>query len=150
MASMNPEQFELHVYRRLRNRLKDVGDMVIDQIKMVIDGAVENPKRRPSKLGDALRYEIKDEGNTLVIVSDSPIIKYLDKGTKPYKIRPKHGKALKFKAREVVLRKDGSKIGFGENIFASEVNHPGIEAREFMSVAIFQAQNKMKDILFKQ
>jgi hypothetical protein len=74
---------------------------------------------------------------TIAVLTDDEIYGYVDEGTKgPYVIRPKRARALRFpgvfraKTSPGVI---GSTSGFkgGDNVYAKQVIHPGIKARNF-------------------
>lgn len=67
--------------------------------------------------------------------TDNEIFRYVDKGTKPHKIYPKHAKALAFpsmftpKSTPGVLV-SGPGYSGGPTVFSQGVNHPGTKARK--------------------
>lgn len=74
-----------------------------------------------------------------LVGTDDPIYNYVDKGTKPHIIRPKKAKVLRFQSGYSSKTKPnviGSTAGgaSGDIVFASVVNHPGTEARNFSKV----------------
>ena len=123
------------VYNR---KLDKVGEVVVKAVKKGFDTAVAGS----SKIVDTVYYEI-DSDNTLLI-KGSPVITYIDKGTKPYEIRAKPGKALKFKSFGKNIGKTGKVYNDGDNVIVKKVNHPGIDARAFMEASLFMAR---RDIL---
>jgi hypothetical protein len=72
----------------------------------------------------------------LIVGTDDRIYGYVDQGTRPHIIRPKHAKALAFlsgyraKTAPGVIGATGGG-GFGSRVFAQLVHHPGTKARKF-------------------
>lgn len=100
---------------------KKVLDIVENAVQEIYLPAVEDAT--PKKTGKtANAWRVVTENNTVYLmnIKFGDIVLFLEEGTKgPYIIRPKNGKALKFK--------------IGDNtIFAKKVEHPGIEARKFV------------------
>ena len=143
MSFLNRREFEREIKKQIERNYHKVGQHVVDKINLMMEGAIGNP----TKLTNAIRYEIKN--NEINIVSDTPIPLFIDKGTKPYIIKPKNPRGvLAFKAQETITRKDGSKINFGEYVVTKEVKHPGIMPREFISAALFLSQKDFPGLLF--
>lgn len=139
----NGKEFETSVNKQIRDRYPVIGETIVNKIKILMEANIG----RPSKLTDSVNYEI--DNDEIVIISKSPVAKFLDEGTKPHIIRPKKTNgALKFKVQETVIRKDGTKLGFGDEVIVKEVKHPGFPPREFISQALFLTQKEFPDILF--
>ena len=74
-----------------------------------------------------------------IVWTDDEIYGYVDKGTKPHKIRPKKATILAFP--ETYLAKtainligSGSGGSSGDTVFAKEVDHPGNDPRNFSKI----------------
>lgn len=142
-AFANKDEFIRDVVAKLRSNNPEIADIAVNGIRTMMEANIG----RPTKLSDAISYEIQDD--EIRIVSSTPIVTFLDKGTKPHIIRPKRpGGSLKFRAQESVVRKDGSKLGFGDDVFAKQVKHPGTPPQEFVSQALFLNRKKFIDKLF--
>ena len=137
--------FEQYLLRTVKSNYEDVGQAIVNKINLLMEGSIG----QPTKLTEAISYKIVD--NEIQIYSNTPIVKFIDKGTKPHIIRPKKpGGALAFRAQEVVTRKNGTKIPFGEKVITKEVKHPGFVGYDFVSKAIFLSQRDMVNEFFKQ
>ena len=131
------KDFEMFVNNNI-NRDK-AGEIIVNKLRLMLEGTVG----RPTELTEAINYEIDEKGN-INVYSDTPIPKFLDQGTDPYTIRPKKGKALKFRAGEVAQYKTGKKINFGDYVIVKEVKHPGIQARPFIDAGLHLAKQELK------
>lgn len=64
------------------------------------------------------------------------IYNYVSGGTKPHKIRARRARFLAFKGKASKTRAQGGqrrgKVRVGQQVFARSVNHPGIQARNFV------------------
>lgn len=140
----NKTIFEKKIADDVRDNYSKVGKLIVDKISLLLEGHVGGP----TPLTQSLSYKkVNDE---IHIMSDTPIIRFLDKGTEPHTIEPKRpGGALKFRAEESVTRKDGSRVGFGDTILARKVEHPGIEAMQFTSQALKLVEKDLGKKLFK-
>ncbi len=67
----------------------------------------------------------------LYLAHGSMVGTYLETGTRPYVIRPKNKKALRF-------------VSGGKEIFAKKVNHPGIKARPVVGPTVESNWPKIK------
>lgn len=76
--------------------------------------------REKSILVGGIRF-LSPTKNEVRVVSGQEYGAFHQTGTRPYKIRPKNKKLLKFQTAD----------GFG---FAKEVNHPGLPARPFLGI----------------
>lgn len=84
---------------------------------------VENGSLRASAVEESNPYHIEEiKGGALEIGSKHPLAAIHNEGTKPYVIRPKNGRYLTF-----------FNAG-GQRVFATEIHHPGVPARPFISV----------------
>jgi hypothetical protein len=76
-------------------------------------------------------------GVRIQIGTDDPVYGFVDEGTKPHIIRPKHGKILAFKGGKYRAKTKPRVIGStsggatGKAVFAQVVHHPGTKKREF-------------------
>lgn len=137
--------FEQYLLRTVKNNYNNVGQAVVNKINLLMEESIG----QPTKLTETISYKII--GNELKIYSSTPIVKFIDEGTKPHIIRPKKpGGALAFRAQEVVTRKDGKKISFGDKVITKEVKHPGFVGYDFVSKAIFLAQKDIVNEFFRQ
>ena len=80
------------------------------------------------------------------------IYNWVDKGTRPYKIRAKRAPMLSFLSRYKPITKrggfsGGAGKGFPPRVFAKEVNHPGIKARDFRGEVAKVGNAEMKKLL---
>lgn len=73
-------------------------------------------------------------GITARFVSSVPYADYVEKGTRPHKIEPKHAGALHWEAS-------------GESVFARSVNHPGTKANPFVERAVKSMEPMMREAL---
>ena len=125
-------------------KLNEVGEIVIQKLGLLLEGIVG----RPTKLSQAFEYKIVN--NELLIYATSDIITYLEKGTKPHIIKPKKpGGSLAFTAGSSGVTPKGRKYQLGEKIIAKQVKHPGIEARPFISAALFASKPQIIKVLAK-
>ena len=120
------------------SKLEKAGEVLIDYIKINMESSID----RPTKLSDGL-YS-KFENGVLNVYSKSPIVNFLDKGTKPHIIRAKPGGALAFQVLGKVIGKKGHVYNDGDYVVTKQVNHPGMEARSFVQLALHAAK---RDIL---
>lgn len=78
--------------------------------------------------------------NSYEVSTQDEIYGYVDKGTKPHKIRPKRAKALRFNSKfKAKTTPNSLKAGKGfskpPTRFAQEVSHPGSKPRKFTAQA---------------
>jgi len=126
------------------SKKRQIGEMLVERSKILLEAGLNEPGY--TRLSETIHYKI--EKGQLFIYSDNKIVGYLHEGTKEHIIRPKKpGGSLAFRAGEVVTRKSGEKVQFGETIFAKQVEHPGMKARPFIEEAIFLAKDEIARIL---
>jgi hypothetical protein len=143
MSDANFRAFEMELIKSVKGNYKMVGETIVNKIHQTMLANWPNA----SNLKKAIKYEVTPEG--VNIYSDTPIVMFLDKGTKPHIIRPKNPQgALKFRTEEVITRKNGTKVGVGGFILTKEVKHPGIREKEFVSQALFLVRNDLNVKLF--
>jgi len=94
---------------------------------------------------------------TMEVGTADDIYRYVDEGTglygpskRKYPIRPKRAKALAFPSVSAPKTRPGSLVSGagskgGKTVFAKEVRHPGIKARDFTG----QIEKKMRKVLEK-
>ena len=140
-ADKNVLIIETHMFKNL----DELGEKAVEKIKLLFEGSTNSGKS--SKIVGGITYKIV--GNEVHIVSESPVPKFIDKGTKPYTIRPKNGKTLKFRVLENVVGKNGHTFKTGDWVATKEVKHPGIKKREFVSNALHLLKNDITKILTK-
>ena len=140
------------------NNADKVGKMAVDKIRLLLEASTHEGRVNNKKLLDGIYYKIVN--NEVLIYSESPVAKFLDKGTKPHIIRAKPGykrdkrgvlrpNTLSFRAGEVVYRKDGSKINYGDWVHTPEVKHPGTDGKEFVAKALHLLKNDIMKELVK-
>lgn len=119
-----------------RKKLDAVGKILVDNIKQGFDNSVGGSH----KIVDTIHYEIKDNE---VHIKGSPVVKFIDEGTKPHIIRAKTSKGLMFRSFGTVRGKSGHVFKDGDWIRKQEVKHPGIDARAFMNVVLFLSKKQI-------
>lgn len=82
------------------------------------------------------QVELRDRGGRFEVSTDDEIYRYMDEGTRPHIIRPRHAQRLAFRGNynaKTTPRVIGSTQGgaSGPDVFANVVHHPGTKAREF-------------------
>lgn len=109
---------------------KDVeGIVYANGLEIVADAK----KRAPVDLGDLKQSiaSIKVDNKTVKILANAtgnaPYAAHVEYGTKAHEIKPKKGKALKFK------------VG-GKDVFAKSVKHPGTKKQPFFFPAFFKGK----------
>lgn len=110
-------------------------DKDVDEIVKLnaLDIAAEAAKNAPVDNGDlqqsmkAIRLDKKKFLVKANATGNAPYAAHVEYGTKAHVIRPKNGKALKFK------------IG-GKDVFATSVNHPGTKKQPFFFPAVFKGK----------
>jgi hypothetical protein len=105
----------------------------VREIRADFEQTTRTWKHRPEFVAE---MDLEGPGPTVMVGTDDEIYRYVDEGTKPHIIRPVHGKRLVFQggysaktAPHVIGSQEGG--AFGDRVFATEVHHPGNEAREF-------------------
>lgn len=73
-------------------------------------------------------------GITARFVSSAPYADYVERGTGPHKIEPKHAGALHWESG-------------GESVFARVVNHPGTKPNPFVEKAVESLEPMMREAL---
>lgn len=137
------EKLEEIFNKRLQKKLVEIGELVSEKAKTVLEANLGKQTRLTEDIG----YEVRE--NEVVIYADNKILGYIERGTKPHKIRAKNGKALAFRATQNATYKNGKKIEFGDKVVVQEVNHPGTDPRPFMSIALLLSKNEIKKIMQK-
>jgi hypothetical protein len=97
---------------------------------LVRDAQSKAPKRR-GDLARSITFELK--GSTLSVGSNDPKAKWMEFGTRPHLIRPKHAKALRFNMR-------------GKVVFARVVKHPGTPEYKFLRGALADKHGYLVDL----
>lgn len=101
------------------------------------DTVVKDWRRKPRFAVLTLRDKDKIELKVVPIGEHRMLWVWVDQGTDPYVIRPRFAPALKFQTdyRPRTMPRANYRVGPGRSIgpwvTAQEVNHPGIEARNF-------------------
>lgn len=75
--------------------------------------------------------ESRPNGVTIYLAHGSEVGLFMEEGTKPYTIRPKNKKVLRFTAG-------------GDTIFTKQVNHPGIAARPVVGPTVASSISDVK------
>jgi hypothetical protein len=81
--------------------------------------------------------EVKKDRQEIFVGTDNKIYRFVDKGTKRHKIRPKKaGGTLAFPSMFIPKTSPGKMVASfgqsgGDTLFAKEVNHPGTKPRKF-------------------
>lgn len=132
-TTINLNDWNKEFARAYSSKLNEIAEIAKTKVKLMLN--------KPS-LEDSVKSKIED--NVVTIYTDNKILTFLEKGTRPHKIRAKPGKMLAFRSQSSGVRKDGSKFSFGDTIFTKEVNHPGFEARPFFEIGIFLAKNEIQ------
>lgn len=140
-ADKNMLIIETHMFKNL----DELGEKAVEKIKFFFEGVTH--KGKSSKIVHGITYKIV--GNEVHIVSESPVPKFIDEGTKPYVIRPKNAPALKFRVEENVVSKNGHVFRTGDWVATKEVKHPGIEKKEFIGNALHVFKKDITKILTK-
>lgn len=85
-------------------------------------------------------FRVTAERDGVTISTESEIYGYVDDGTKPHDIAPKHAKRLRFSVGGFQPKTNPRVIGSGQGrsgavtVFRRIVHHPGTEAREFSKI----------------
>jgi len=119
----------------LKLKLEEVGKLVVDRAQLVLEGELGHPTDRVKK---HLTYKVVDDG--VIIYTEDPVLGFLERGTKPHKIRAKKGKALAF-------QNTAGLKNFGKNVVVKAVNHPGTRNYEFLSQSLFISKSEIEYIL---
>jgi hypothetical protein len=144
MDIVDDKGFEIYIKSQFDK--EKIGKLVTKNIRMRFEQSFNEPG--PSKITKNINYRI--EGDDLIIYSDSLVPLFLEKGTKPHKIKQKDpNKPLAFRASRSVINKDGHKFNAGDWVKTKEVNHPGFEARPFIEKALFLSSKQIENNLFK-
>lgn len=148
-------------------------------VKVVIRGRAKGKPRKPDILARDLVFDFEDEikevlrefegtvatwetpvtfkvvrkaKGSVEVRTESKIYEYVDRGTKPHKIRPKRpGYPLRFNSAgfrpKTAPRQLGSSAGTPAQpptVRAMEVNHPGTDARDFSDTIATRSQARLK------
>ena len=82
------------------------------------------------------RFTVQHDGKTYTITTTDEIYGYVDEGTKPHVIVPRHGRVLRFAVGGRAKTTPGRITAGGGSpgkdvVFTPRVNHPGTKARLF-------------------
>jgi hypothetical protein len=107
---------------------KDINNILIKVVSKTY--LIELITKTPGNGKVANEWDIRLDKDGVVIYNDEfgDIVLFLEEGTKPHKIKPKHRDALAFEWRNAPFDANGKN---GKYLF-KEVNHPGIAARHFV------------------
>lgn len=116
-----------------RRALEEAGERLFNRHQNIVKEWTHKPKftTRLTISGDESRVDIMPMGKFAAIWG------YVDRGTKPHKIRAKNGGFLRFQtdysARTAPIARANQGTGRAAGAWRSkrEVNHPGIKARKF-------------------
>jgi hypothetical protein len=127
--------------KELHNRLEAISDPRLILRRLQIGTVAEAKRLVPRKTGNLGRTIAPGEftGHAAYVRATAGYAAYVEKGTKPHVIRPRHKSALRFPAGGVGVTLSGRvrtgevrSLGNGAYAFAMKVNHPGTKPKPFL------------------
>lgn len=115
----------------ITTKLDAVGRLIVEKIRTMLETQIGHK----TGLSNEIVYEVDAVEKSLIIYANSDILAYLEYGTRPHTIKPKHKKALAFRSET------------GEQVVVKEVRHPGFEAKPYFYEAIFLSLDDAMRIL---
>lgn len=136
---------------QLRKRLHAIQDGKVILGRLQTDTVYEAKRlvpRKTSNLGRSIRPGYLSRSEALVQAS-AAYAAYVELGTRPHVIRPKHARSLRFPASGVKTTLGGRartgevrRLGAGAYVFAGEVHHPGTKPQPFLVPGAKKAASK--------
>jgi hypothetical protein len=132
-------------YQNLARRIPSIKDdtmtSIAEDAKKDFEATTETWKNKPV-------FEIVKQPRSYIVVTKDPVYAYVDKGTKPHRIRPVNANVLAFQGgyqakttpRVIASRSGGPS---GPVVFSVGVMHPGTEARQFTKTILDKWQKKV-------
>jgi hypothetical protein len=132
---------DLDEIEEMRRRvLKKAGPLMIEEIKLELER--HSFKSPPTRLKNSFSYEIiRDQ---IVILSDHPAAKYLNRGVDPYQMDH-----LTQSAQPIPIMTDEGDVIYREatpeTMADGKWHHPGLDSTHFLDKAIDRARDKLKE-----
>lgn len=124
--------------RRLATQSRGVVDESLNEIGR---GMAADLKAVTNDWSHKPGFQIVRTLNTVKVITDDKIFRFVDAGTRPHVIRPKSAGGVlvfqtggKAKTRVNNTKFSGGKQAAGPTVFAREVHHPGTAARGFSRI----------------
>lgn len=129
-----------HQIEKLKNEaLERAGKYAVEEVKKEIKRSSWN--RKPNDLIDSFSYEVK--GSTMIIKSDHPATKYVDKGVKPHQMiyleKAKRPIPIITDSGDVIFRTPSS-----QSMKDGGWQHPGFKGKHFLDRGVEKARERVK------
>ncbi len=118
---------------RLQSGLRQMPRLMLEQGSAVIENDLKrNVPVRTGRLRDSITREVFE--NHAIVRTNSGYGRYVNDGTQPHIIYPKHGRFLRFEIE-------------GKTIYAKRVRHPGFTGRHFVESTISESLPKIIELI---